>query len=256
MGTSGKSEFPSAANIVAIIKNLRLLLFPGHFLEVHVSGPADAWHEQLLYNTFKVLSNEIETAFNSSQGARVEHANGIAEKLFGCMADIQQLLYKDAAAGFDGDPAAKSVDEVILTYPGFYAVFIYRVAHFLFAQGVPYIPRIMSGHAHSVTGIDIHPGAQIGEYFFIDHGTGVVIGETAIIGNNVKLYQGVTLGALSTKKGQKLAGVKRHPTLEDYVTVYSGATILGGETVIAKGSTVGGNMFITSSIPPKTAVNL
>jgi serine O-acetyltransferase len=174
----------------------------------------------------------------------------LLERLVG----IQQLLYKDAKAGFEGDPAARSIDEVILTYPGFFAVFVYRIAHFLFLKDVPFVPRIMSEHAHSVTGIDIHPGAEIGEHFFIDHGTGVVIGETAVIGNNVKLYQGVTLGALSTKIGQKLAGIKRHPVIEDNVTIYSGASILGGETVIGRNSTIGGNMFITKSIPPDETV--
>ena len=142
----------------------------------------------------------------------------------------------------------------ILTYPGFFAVFVHRIAHFLFSENVPFIPRMMSEYAHSITGIDIHPGAEIGEHFFIDHGTGVVIGETAVVGNHVKLYQGVTIGALSTKKGQELKNVKRHPTIGDSVTIYSGATILGGDTVIGEGSVIGGNSFIVKSVPAKTVV--
>ncbi len=146
-----------------------------------------------------------------------------------------------------GDPAARSIEEIILSYPGPEAILVHRIAHFLHVRGVPIIPRIMSEYIHGKTGIDIHPGATIGESFFIDHGTGVVVGETCIIGNNVKLYQGVTLGALSVKKS--MSGKKRHPTIEDDVTIYSGATILGGETVIGKGSTVGGNVWLTESVP-------
>lgn len=157
-------------------------------------------------------------------------------------------------AGFEGDPAAKSREEIIFCYPGFYAIYIYRVAHELYLQNVPYIPRIMTEYAHSSTGIDINPGAQIGEYFFIDHGTGVVIGETTVIGNHVKLYQGVTLGALSTRGGQQLMGVKRHPTVCDNVTIYSGASVLGGETVIGENTTIGGGTFITESVPANSRV--
>ena len=144
----------------------------------------------------------------------------------------------------------------IFSYPGLYAIFVYRIAHVLYKAEVPFIPRIMTEHAHSKTGIDINSGATIGEYFFIDHGTGIVIGETCTIGNHVKLYQGVTLGALSTRKGQQLSGVKRHPTIEDNVTIYSGATILGGETVIGARTIIGGNCFVTSSVPPDTKVSL
>ena len=166
------------------------------------------------------------------------------------------MLLKDVQAGFDGDPAAKSRQEIISSYPGVFAIFVYRMAHELYLKNVPFIPRVMTEYAHSRTGIDINPGADIGEYFFIDHGTGVVIGETTKIGNNVKLYQGVTLGALSTRKGQLLAEVKRHPTIENNVTIYSGATILGGETVIGANSIIGGNTFITESVPPYTKVSL
>ena len=172
------------------------------------------------------------------------------------LSEIQRKLIKDVQAAFDGDPAAKTKHEIIFCYPGLFAIFVYRLAHELYKRKVPFIPRIMSEYAHSHTGIDINPGAQIGEYFFIDHGTGVVIGETTIIGNNVKIYQGVTLGALSTRSGQLLRDVKRHPTIEDDVTIYSSASILGGKTVIGKGSVIGGNAFITESVAPGTRVSV
>ena len=166
-----------------------------------------------------------------------------------------QRLPKDVQAGFDGDPAAKSKEEIISSYPGLFAIYVYRLAHILYKEEVPYIPRIMTEYAHSKTGIDINPGATIGDYFFIDHGTGVVIGETTEIGCNVKLYQGVTLGALSTRQGQQLANVKRHPTIRDNVTIYSNASVLGGETVIGENTIIGGNTFITESIPANTKVS-
>ena len=165
------------------------------------------------------------------------------------------MILKDVQAGFDGDPAAKSKEEIIFCYPGLFAIFVYRLAHELYMQKVPYIPRIMSEYAHGETGIDINPGATIGEYFFIDHGTGVVIGETTEIGNNVKLYQGVTLGALSTRLGQQLSDVKRHPTIGNNVTIYSNSAVLGGNTVIGENTTIGGNTFITESIPANTKVS-
>ena len=159
-----------------------------------------------------------------------------------------EYLNTDIQAAYDGDPAAYSTDEIIFCYPGVFAITVYRIAHELWLLGVPMIPRIMTEYAHSTTGIDIHPGATVGKYFFIDHGTGIVIGETTEIGDNVKIYQGVTLGALSTRKGQQLKGVKRHPTISDNVTIYSGTTILGGETVVGKGTTIGGNAFIVNSV--------
>jgi serine O-acetyltransferase len=171
---------------------------------------------------------------------------------------IKKTLTTDVQAAYDGDPAAKNVDEVIISYPGVFAITIHRVAHRLWQQNVPLLPRMMSEHAHSITGIDIHPGATIGESFFIDHGTGVVIGETTEIGDQVRIYQGVTLGALSLPKDQveQLRQEKRHPTIEDDVTIYAGATILGGETVIGRGSVIGGSVWITSSVPPGTKVFL
>jgi serine O-acetyltransferase len=168
------------------------------------------------------------------------------------------LLSKDVRAALVGDPAAKSYDEIIFSYPGLFAVTVYRLAHQLIEQAVPLMPRMMTEYAHSNTGIDIHPGARIGESFFIDHGTGVVIGETTVIGNRVRLYQGVTLGALSVPRGatEKLREQKRHPTIEDEVIIYSGATILGGDTVIGTRSVIGGNVWITESIPPDMHVFL
>lgn len=169
---------------------------------------------------------------------------------------IREFLATDVEALFDGDPAAESADEIIFAYPGLYAVTIYRFAHELYKLNVPVIPRIMTELAHSKTGIDINPGATIGKYFMIDHGTGIVIGETTQIGEHVKLYQGVTLGALSTSGGRKLFNKKRHPTIEDYVTIYSGASILGGDTVIGRGSLIGGNVFLTHSVPAETRVSV
>jgi serine O-acetyltransferase len=175
-------------------------------------------------------------------------AEKTVENFFNALPAIYEKINQDVTAMFEGDPAAKSKDEVIRTYPGFYAIAAYRVAHHLHTLGVPGIPRIITEHAHSKTGIDIHPAARIGQHFCIDHGTGLVIGETAVIGNRVKIYQGVTLGALSVSKSD--AEKKRHPTLEDNVVVYAGATILGGETVIGHDSVVGGNVWLTRSVPP------
>ncbi|MDE7263901.1 MAG: hypothetical protein K2N64_04500 [Anaeroplasmataceae bacterium] len=173
----------------------------------------------------------------------------IVEAFVQKLPEIDALLITDLDAIYDGDPASNSKAEIILCYPGFYAIFIYRIAHVLAKMGVPLLPRVLSEEAHSRTGIDIHPSATIGHHFFIDHGTGIVIGETTIIGNYVKLYQGVTLGALSLKAGQKLKGSKRHPTILDHVTIYSEASIFGGETIIGPNVTIGSNAFITSSVP-------
>ena len=170
--------------------------------------------------------------------------------------EIREFLATDVDAVFDGDPAAESADEIIFAYPGLYAITIFRFAHVLYQLKVPVIPRIMTEIAHSKTGIDINPGATIGKYFMIDHGTGIVIGETTEIGEHVKVYQGVTLGALSTSGGRKLFNKKRHPTIEDYVTIYSGASILGGDTVIGRGSVIGGNVFLTKSVAPDTKVSV
>ena len=185
-----------------------------------------------------------------------EQAQKITLEFLKKIPEIREYLATDVAAVFDGDPAAESADEIIFAYPGLYAITVFRFAHVLYQLGVPVIPRIMTELAHSKTGIDINPGATIGKYFMIDHGTGIVIGETTEIGEHVKVYQGVTLGALSTSGGRKLFNKKRHPTIEDYVTIYSGASILGGDTVIGRGAVIGGNVFLTKSIAPSTKVSV
>lgn len=179
-------------------------------------------------------------------------ATDVAERFFSTLPSIYQKLWRDAEAIHEGDPASESVDEVIAAYPGFFAIFAHRVAHEFYLQRVPLFPRIVGEYAHVRTGIDIHPGARIGDSFFIDHGTGVVVGETTIIGDHVKLYQGVSLGAMSVSK--ELARTKRHPTIEDNVVVYSNATILGGDTVIGHNSIIGGNVWLTESVPPCSVV--
>jgi serine O-acetyltransferase len=246
--------FPDIDVVIGIINKIKTAVFPGYHSEVTKAVPHCVFIETLIKEIHDELSSAIEIAMLDHEHRSANFARGISLELINRLPEIQELLLKDAEAGFRGDPAARSIDEVIITYPGLFAIFIHRIAHFLFKRDVPLIPRILSEYAHNITGIDIHPGAQIGEYFFIDHGTGVVIGETTVIGGNVKIYQGVTLGALSTKRGQQLAGTRRHPRIEDNVTIYSGATILGGDTVIGQNSTIGGNVFITESIPPDTFV--
>ena len=185
-----------------------------------------------------------------------QRVDEVCLNFFERLPELQRTLLTDVQAAFDGDPAAQSKEEIIFSYPGFFAIFVYRIAHELYVQNVPLIPRIMTEYAHSGTGVDINAGATIGDYFFIDHATGVVIGETTIIGDHVKIYQGVTLGALSTRAGQKLAGVKRHPTIEDNVTIYSNASVLGGETVVGEGAIIAGSAFVTESIPAGARVTL
>jgi serine O-acetyltransferase len=176
-------------------------------------------------------------------------------RLFERIPELRRVLNTDVLAAYEGDPAAKSIEEIVFSYPAIRAITAYRIAHVLYTEGVPMIPRILSEHAHSETGIDINAGAQIGESFFIDHGTGVVIGETSIIGRNVKVYQGVTLGALSAPRSRESSGVfKRHPTIEDDVTIYAGATILGGDTVIGRGSVIGGNTWLVRSVEPGSKI--
>ena len=236
-----------------IIKNVRAVLFPEYY-ECFAGG---ASVEEALARIYDDLRVEVVAALKFSgtaEGEAESAADGICSDFISALPSLKATLEKDVEAGYNGDPAAKSREDIIISYPGTFAVFVYRVAHLLYKKNVPLIPRIMTEYAHSRTGIDINAGAEIGEYFFIDHGTGVVIGETTVIGDRVKLYQGVTLGALSTRKGQQLSGVKRHPTICSNVTVYSNATILGGDTVIGEGSIIGGNAFITKSVPPKTKV--
>ncbi len=224
--------------VLEILENLLTLLYPGYFGDC----PANALEDAALR-----LEGQIAAALRQG-GAEADRAREMTRSFLERLPRIRAALETDIQAALDSDPAASGRDEVILAYPGLYAVSVYRIAHELLALGVPLIPRIMTEQAHSVTGIDIHPGAQIGESFFMDHGTGIVIGETTVIGSQVKLYQGVTLGCLSTKGAGALRGVKRHPTLEDRVTVYSGATILGGDTVIGEGAVVGSGAFVTKSV--------
>ncbi len=228
--------FPNRTIVINIARDLRSQLFPKHY------GP-----KKLSLDYLKSIM-QAQIAIALSEENRESEASEITEQFFGSFEQIKEKLLLDAKAGFDGDPAAYSIDEVILSYPGFYAIYIYRLAHELQKLKVPFIPRIMCEFAHSRTGIDIHPGATIGDSFFIDHGTGVVIGETTIIGANVKIYQGVTLGALSTKGGQRLKNAQRHPTIGDNVTIYAGATILGGDTQIGEDAVIGGNAFVTESV--------
>ena len=185
-----------------------------------------------------------------------EKAQSICLEFFRAIPQVRCVIQTDVQASYDGDPAASGTDEIIFSYPGLFAITVYRLAHVLYDLGVPMLPRIMTEHAHSITGIDINPGATVGKYFFIDHGPGIVIGETTTIGDHVKLYQGVTLGALTTRGGQSLRGKRRHPTIEDNVTIYAGASILGGETVIGRDSVIGSNAFITRSIAPGTTVSI
>ena len=254
-------ERPNRNAIIQILNDFRQLLFPGYFGDekpTRTSAPYFAGH--MLTRIYEELCPQIELALAYREGGRTKsitlRAEEAASELLMELPRIQKLLLIDVEAALNGDPAAGSREQVIFSYPGLNAIFVHRIAHELYLRDIPYIPRIMSEYVHGLTGIDINSGATIGEYFFIDHGTGVVIGETTTIGNNVKIYQGVTLGALSTRAGLKLAGKKRHPTIEDDVTIYSNVSILGGQTVIGKGCTIGGNAFITSSIPPFSRVSV
>lgn len=256
-------QLPNRNTIIHIIMGLRQIMFPGYFDEDALGGSfTDYFLGHNMIKLYHLLSSQVKSAFiqHEKPGTDEEQINKKTEQIckafFKSLPHTQNLLMKDVQAAFDGDPAAHSKEEIIFCYPGLLAIFVYRIAHELYILDVPFIPRIMSEYAHSHTGIDINPGATIGEYFFIDHGTGVVIGETTTIGNNVKIYQGVTLGALSTRSGQLLRNVKRHPTIEDNVTIYSSASILGGETVIGKGVVIGGNAFITSSVPAGSRVSV
>ena len=255
---------PDREVIADLIAKLKRLIFPGYF---HAPGQRvyDIRHSlaMLMEDVASRLGEQIAIALRSGASADSERAReldaqaqALTVQFLARLPEVRALLQTDLEAFFDGDPAATSRDEIIIAYPGIFAIMVSRVAHLLFELGVPLIPRIMTEHAHSRTGIDIHPGATIGRYFFIDHGTGIVIGETTVIGNHVKLYQGVTLGALSTRGGQSLRGKRRHPTIEDRVTIYSGASVLGGDTVIGHDAVIGGNAFITGSIAPGTRVSV
>jgi serine O-acetyltransferase len=242
-----------------LIDKLRDLIFSGFFSKKRLKADSmDYYVGELLETLLYQLQKQIARALRSvnKEGTDIEkEAEHAAYAFLERIPEVRRVLATDVTAFYDGDPAAFSTDEIILSYPGLYAVMVSRLAHELHLLGVPLIPRMMTEHAHSRTGIDIHPGATIGHHFFIDHGTGIVIGETTIIGNYVKIYQGVTLGALSTRDGQLLKGVKRHPTVEDHVTIYSGASIFGGETVIGENVVIGSSAFITKSVLKKTRVN-
>lgn len=267
-------RFPSRTAIKNVLKSLRRVIFPGYFGEEMLSPKTSPEYfiGEILIQIERELREQIIRAFSYVEDNKCAHASDsmrcnecvsveiadrtaeVCTQFFDALPEVQRVLLTDVQAIYDGDPAAQSKEDVIFSYPGLYAIYVYRLAHILYELDVPIIPRIMTELAHSGTGIDIGAGAKIGEYFCIDHGTGVVIGETTVIGSHVKIYQGVTLGALSTRGGQRLSGVKRHPTIEDNVTIYSNASILGGETVIGEGSVVAGSTFVTSSVPPHSRV--
>lgn len=259
------SDLPNKNKIIEILHEMRQLIFPGFFqpkkltdstIEYFIGDLLMSIHTKLHIQVKLALQYKHNSKFGISDDLIEEKANKICKCFLSALPRIQEYVSTDVQAAFDGDPAADDIEQIIFSYPGVFAISIYRIAHELDKLKVPYIPRIMTEYAHGETGIDINAGAEIGKYFFIDHGTGVVIGQTCVIGENVKVYQGVTLGALSTRGGQELQGVRRHPTIEDNVTIYSGASILGGDTVIGRNSVIGGNAFITQSVPADTRVSV
>ena len=265
-----RAYLPARAQIIRTIELLLELLYPGYFGRQHLTDHNISYHvgellpkigEQLQIEIYQALCHqqEIEGKDRGDRSACAERAHQITVAFLERIPEIRDLLAGDVQAAYDGDPAAQDLHEVILAYPGLLAVSVYRLAHALFELGVPLVPRIMTEWAHVQTGVDIHPGARIGRNFFIDHATGVVVGETTDIGDNVKLYQGVTLGALSIPKderGRAIRGAKRHPTVKDNVTIYANATVLGGETILGGESVVGGSVFLTSTIPGQCTVSI
>jgi len=257
-------DLPSRDEVIDILKGLKLLCFPGYHrhnlcssnLEYYVGETVETIWVKMRSEFTKDLYHESEIE-NKKPIDFQEQAEDIIDRFFKKLPEIRAIIETDVQATYDGDPAAKNLHEIIISYPGLDAISTYRLAHQIHILGIPLIPRIMTEYAHSITGIDIHPGAEIGESFFIDHGTGVVIGETTEIGKNVKIYQGVTLGALSFPKdeqGKLIRGKKRHPTVKDNVTIYANATILGGDTVIGENCVIGGNVWLTESVSPNTKV--
>lgn len=254
-------NLPSKRVVTALTKDLLRLLFPGFFDEklIH-SSEIKVETIALLDSVLGSLEDEIRKSLEYNPPPDLakkdvtKAAHAITLEFLGCLPSIREVLQTDTEAAFNGDPAALSKEEIIVAYPFIETIAVQRLAHQLYLKHIPLIPRIMTEWAHGRTGMDLHPGAQIGHHFFVDHCTGTVVGETAIIGNHVKMYHGVTLGARSTAGGQQLKGKKRHPTIEDRVTIYPGATILGGETVIGAGSTIGGNVFIMDSVAPNSLV--
>lgn len=247
-----KNNLISRDRIKKLLHEIQAVLFPGYFEAL--TNDLETYLEYKLNDIQNMLQTEIKAAFLMVDNKQ-NHLE-IVKQFMSKIPAIKASLLMDMDAIFNGDPASASYDEIILCYPGFLAITVYRIAHELYLCKVPFIPRILTEMAHSKTGIDIHPGATIGKYFFIDHGTGIVVGETTIIGDNVKIYQGVTIGALSLKEGHALSGTKRHPTIMDNVTIYAGASILGGETIIGEGCTIGSNVFITHSIPEGKMITL
>lgn len=255
---------PDKNEVRDLVDDLFKIIFPGYFRDrsYKIYNPKNSFAvtlEDIFYHLNKQVTLALD--FCKRRGTLTEDEREIesyrvCKEFFERIPAVREFIESDLLAAFDGDPAAGCLEEIILAYPGLMAVTVYRIAHELYKLQIPVLPRLMTEYAHSETGIDIHPGATIGKYFFIDHGTGIVIGETAVIGQNVKIYQGVTIGALSTKGGQKLSGKKRHPTICDNVTIYAGASILGGDTVIGENSVIGGNTFITRSVGANTRVSM
>ena len=261
--TDQNRRMPNRNVIISILKDMRNIMFPGYFTDgAQTTADARYFVGNTVLGVEAKMIEQIRLALFFRDGTRISfddaeaRAREISSAMLCKLPSIQRMLYKDIQAAFDGDPAAQSKEEIVYSYPGFFAIWVYRIAHELYEMGVPLVPRIMTEYAHSRTGVDINAGAKIGEYFFIDHATGVVIGETTVIGNHVKIYQGVTLGALSTRGGQRLSGVKRHPTIEDNVTIYANACVLGGDTVIGEESIIAGSAFVTESVPPHSRVSL
>ena len=251
-------RLPDKEVITDMIGKLMRIVYPGYSRDksyriYNAKHNLSMLIEDVMYNLNKQILLVLQ---GNGHETPEEKAQELCLAFFDEIPAVRALVQTDVQAAYDGDPAATSKDEVIFCYPGLFAITVYRLAHVLYRLGVPMIPRIMTEHAHGITGIDIHPGATIGDYFFIDHGTGIVIGETTVIGAHVKIYQGVTLGGLTTRGGQSLRGKKRHPTIEDNVTIYAGASVLGGETVIGRDSVIGSNAFITKSVPPCTTVSM
>ena len=252
---------PDRRVIEALIEKLFRLVFPGYYRDYtyRIYNPKNnlsALIEDIAFHLNRQIGIALRGSGQDCEGDIDRAAEDLTAAFLEKLPEIRAFVETDLQAAYDGDPAAADKAEVIIAYPGLYAITVYRLAHVLYQLEVPLIPRIMTEYAHSRTGIDIHPGARIGRYFFIDHGTGIVVGETTVIGDYVKIYQGVTLGALSTRGGQKLHGKRRHPTIEDNVTIYAGASILGGDTIIGHDSVIGSNVFITHPIAPGTRVSV
>ena len=252
-------QHPDKEIIIDMIGKLLRIVYPGSSRDrsyriYNARHNLSMLIEDVMYNLNKQITIVLRGTMEESEAQA--KAQELSLEFFRAIPSIRAIAQTDVEAFYEGDPAAFSVDEIIFCYPGLFAITVYRLAHVLYTLDVPMLPRIMTEHAHSVTGIDINPGATIGKYFFIDHGTGIVVGETTVIGDHVKVYQGVTLGALTTRGGQSLRGKKRHPTIEDNVTIYAGASILGGGTVIGRDSVIGSNVFITHSIPACTTVSV